>query len=155
MIEITAEIIEIIEISAYATSIIASMIEILASMIETITENLFQNFISDTLKQWTQRVSNPNKMPTQGEERGCLFEETGVSKHEYHVACAATTGPSAQFPNGLALTGTYDFTSSGQVIYIYIYIYIYLTTNALNLLNRPYHERSQARRNRLIVTNNY
>jgi len=69
----------------------------------------------DTLRLWTQRENNPNKVPTQGEERGCVFEETGECKHEYHVACAATAGPSDKFPNGLAMAGTYDLTSSGAV----------------------------------------
>jgi len=69
----------------------------------------------DKLKLWTQRDQNPTKVETQGEERGYVYEETAESTHDYHVACAAVAPPSAKFPNGLALTGTYDFTSAGTV----------------------------------------
>lgn len=69
----------------------------------------------DKLKLWVQREQNPNKLPTDGQERGYIFEETAESTHDYHVACAATAAPTTKFPNGLALTGTYDFTSSGTV----------------------------------------
>ena len=49
-------------------------------------------------------------MPAEMPDRGCVYEETRECAHDYHVACAAAAGPSAAFPEGVVLTGTYDCT---------------------------------------------
>ena len=54
-------------------------------------------------------------MPAEMPDRGCVYEETRECTHDYHVACTAAAGPSAAFPEGVVLTGTYDYTSSGTV----------------------------------------
>ncbi|EKX50141.1 hypothetical protein GUITHDRAFT_103955 [Guillardia theta CCMP2712] len=38
-----------------------------------------------------------------------------LTGHEYHVASCSYLGPSDENPNGLILSGSYDYTSSGQV----------------------------------------
>ena len=69
-------------------------------------------YIHTYIHTHTQREHNPDKVPMPAEmpDRGCVYEETRECAHDYHVACAAAAGPSPAFPEGVVLTGTYDYT---------------------------------------------